>query len=101
MELPFAGLHQLFAPLLELLPNLPAPQADALGTVFGFREGSPPERLLVGLAALSLLCVAAERKPLAPAVSATVSLASTERVNNTMRAMRHPDFRWTIGPRRA
>jgi hypothetical protein len=64
MELPFAGLHQLFAPLLDLLPNLPGPQRDALGTVFGFREGSPPERLLVGLAALSLLCVAAERKPL-------------------------------------
>src|SRR6516164_9857944 len=64
MELPFAGLHQLFAPLLDLLPNLPGPQRDALGTVFGFREGIPPERLLVGLAALSLLCVAAERKPL-------------------------------------
>ena len=26
MELPFAGLHQLFAPLLDLLPSLPAPQ---------------------------------------------------------------------------
>jgi hypothetical protein len=64
MELPFAGLHQLLAPLLDLLPNLPGPQRDALGTVFGLREGSPPERLVVGLAALSLLCVAAERKPL-------------------------------------
>jgi DNA-binding CsgD family transcriptional regulator len=64
MELPFAGLHQLFAPMLDLLPNLPAPQRDALGTVFGVREGTPPARLVVGLAALSLLCVAAERKPL-------------------------------------
>jgi DNA-binding CsgD family transcriptional regulator len=64
MELPFAGLHQLSASLLDLLPNLPGPQRDALGTVFGLREGSAPDRLLVGLAALSLLCGAAERKPL-------------------------------------
>jgi hypothetical protein len=64
MELAFAGLHQLCVPLLDLLPAVPGPQRDALGTVFGLREGSPPDRLLVGLAALSLLCEAAERAPL-------------------------------------
>jgi DNA-binding CsgD family transcriptional regulator/tetratricopeptide (TPR) repeat protein len=64
MELPFGGLHQLCAPLLDLLPTLPGPQRDALDTVFGFREGGSPDRLLVGLAALSLLCQAAEHKPL-------------------------------------
>jgi hypothetical protein len=63
MELPFGGLHQLCAPLLNLLPDLPAPQRDALRTVFGFKEGSPPDRLLVGLAVLGLFCEAAERKP--------------------------------------
>jgi ABC-type uncharacterized transport system fused permease/ATPase subunit len=40
MELPFAGLHQLFAPLLDLLPNLPAPQRDALDTVSVFGRGA-------------------------------------------------------------
>jgi DNA-binding CsgD family transcriptional regulator len=64
MELPFGGLHQLCDPLLDLLPKLPEPQQDALGTVFGSRQGNPPDRLLVGLAALSLLCEAAEGKPL-------------------------------------
>jgi DNA-binding CsgD family transcriptional regulator len=64
MELPFGGLHQLCAPLLDLLPHLPGPQRDALGTVFGSREGDPPDRLLIGLGLLGLLCEAGERKPL-------------------------------------
>jgi DNA-binding CsgD family transcriptional regulator len=64
MELPFGGLQQLYAPLADLLVKLPEPQQDALGTVFGFQRGRPPDRLLVGLAALSLLSEAAERKPL-------------------------------------
>jgi DNA-binding CsgD family transcriptional regulator len=64
MELAFAGLHQLCGPLLDLLPKLPGPQQDALSTVFGVREGNPPDRLLVGLAALSLLCEAAAQRPL-------------------------------------
>src|SRR4051794_23188683 len=32
MELAFAALHQLCAPLLSLLPKLPAPQSEALAT---------------------------------------------------------------------
>src|SRR6185312_12025325 len=34
MELAFAGLHQLLAPLLDGLEHLPAPQADGLRTAF-------------------------------------------------------------------
>ena len=55
MELAFAGLHQLCAPLLEGLDSLPQPQAGALGTAFGLRGGPPPDRFLVGLAVLTLL----------------------------------------------
>src|SRR4051794_11966399 len=55
MELPFAGLHQLCAPLLDRLDRLPPPQRDALGTAVGLTGGAPPERFLVGLAVLSLL----------------------------------------------
>src|SRR3954468_24026024 len=52
MELPFAGLHALCAPLLGGLARLPSPQRDALSTAFGLSAGPPPERFLVGLAVL-------------------------------------------------
>ena len=64
MELAFAALHQLCAPLLDRLDDLPAPQRDALETVFGIRTGAPPDRFLVGLAVLSLLSDASEERPL-------------------------------------
>jgi DNA-binding CsgD family transcriptional regulator len=64
MELAFAGLHQLCAPLLSRLDRLPAPQRDALGTAFGLRSGDPPDRFLVGLAVLTLLSESAAQQPL-------------------------------------
>jgi DNA-binding CsgD family transcriptional regulator len=64
MELAYAGLHQLCAPMLDRLGRLPAPQADALGTAFGLSAGEPPDRFLVGLAVLSLLADVAEEEPL-------------------------------------
>jgi hypothetical protein len=39
MELAFAILHQLCAPVLDRLPRLPAPQRQALEIVFGLSEG--------------------------------------------------------------
>ncbi|AVH54714.1 MULTISPECIES: helix-turn-helix transcriptional regulator [Streptomyces] len=65
MELPFASLHQLCAPMLGRLHELPGPQRDALSVAFGLREGKAPNRFLVGLAALGLLATAAEAQPLA------------------------------------
>jgi DNA-binding CsgD family transcriptional regulator len=64
MELPFAGLHQLCAPLLNGLDRLPPPQRDALGTAAGLSAGARPDRFLVGLAVLSLVSDAAEQQPL-------------------------------------
>jgi AAA ATPase domain len=64
MELAFAGLHQLCAPLLGHLERLPQPQRDALSVAFGLSSGSPPDRFLVGLATLSLLADAAAHEPL-------------------------------------
>src|SRR5690349_18290235 len=64
MELAFAGLHALCAPLLGGLGHLPAPQRGALNTAFGISGGPPPDRFLVGLAVLSLLADAAEEQPL-------------------------------------
>jgi hypothetical protein len=64
MELAFAALHQLCAPLLGELEALRAPERDALGITFGLREGPVPDRFLVGPAVLSVLAVAAEQRPL-------------------------------------
>ncbi|MCH6166269.1 helix-turn-helix transcriptional regulator [Pseudonocardia alaniniphila] len=64
MELPFAGLHQLCAPMLGSLQRLPAPQRDALATAFGLSAGPAPDRFLVGLAVLGLLAEVAEQRPL-------------------------------------
>src|SRR6516225_5017875 len=64
MELAFAGLHALCAPMLGGLGQLPVPQRDALNTAFGMSAGLPPDRFLVGLAVLSLLTDAAEEQPL-------------------------------------
>jgi DNA-binding CsgD family transcriptional regulator len=64
MELAFAGLHQLCAPMLDRLDDLPRPQRDALATAFGLSSGDAPDRFFVGLAVLSLLSDVAESQPL-------------------------------------
>ena len=64
MELAFAALHQLCAPMLGELDRLPGPQRTALGVAFGLRDGDAPDRFLVGLAVLSLLSAVAEQQPL-------------------------------------
>src|SRR5689334_11888364 len=64
MELAFAGLHQLCAPMLGHLERLPAPQRDALRVAFGLQDGGAPDQFLVALAALSLLAEVAEAAPL-------------------------------------
>ncbi len=63
MELAFAALQQLCAPLVDRLDRLPGPQQDALGVAFGLRAGDAPDRFLVGLAVLSLLAEATAERP--------------------------------------
>jgi len=64
MELAFAALHQLCAPMLDRVVGLPAPQRDALATTFGLSAGAVPDRFFVGLAVLGLLSEAAAERPL-------------------------------------
>ncbi|HLN67274.1 MAG TPA: ATP-binding protein, partial [Streptosporangiaceae bacterium] len=64
MELAFAALQQLCAPMLDKLGGLPDPQRAALGVAFGLITGAAPDRFLVGLAVLSLLSEVAEQQPL-------------------------------------
>lgn len=63
MELAYAGLHQLCAPLFGHLDGLPEPQRHALDVAFGRGAGPAPDRFLVGLAVLSLFAAAAEVAP--------------------------------------
>jgi DNA-binding CsgD family transcriptional regulator len=64
MELAFAGLHQLLAPVLDRLEGLPGPQREALRTAFGLSSGPAPDRFLVGLAVLGLVSEVAGQRPL-------------------------------------
>jgi predicted ATPase len=64
MELAFAALQQLCAPMLDRLGRLPGPQHAALATAFGLSSGTPPDRLFIGLAVLSLLSDMAQEQPL-------------------------------------
>ena len=64
MELAFAGLQQLCAPLIDHLDQLPEPQREALNVAFGRTGGPTPDRFLVGLAVLSLMAAASADQPL-------------------------------------
>ncbi|WP_041832745.1 LuxR family transcriptional regulator [Actinoplanes sp. N902-109] len=62
--LPFAALGDLLRPLLARLPELPGPQADALGAALTLRRPqSPPEPYALCMATLTLLTAEAERRP--------------------------------------
>src|SRR6202000_1452752 len=64
MELPFAGLSQLCAPMLGRLGSLAEPQRRGLSVAFGLASGERPDPFLVGLAALSLMPEAAQERPM-------------------------------------
>jgi DNA-binding CsgD family transcriptional regulator len=64
MELAFAALYQLCAPIHDFVDRLPAPQREALEITFGVSAGAAPDRFLVALATLSLFSEAAQERPL-------------------------------------
>jgi DNA-binding CsgD family transcriptional regulator len=63
MELPYAALQQLCRPLAGYNAELTKLHRDVLDQVFGLAEGAPPERFLVGIAALHLVAAAAQKQP--------------------------------------
>jgi len=63
-HLPFAALHQVLRPVLDLVEQLPPPQAGALRGALGLTAGGGNDRFLISLAVLSLLAEAAEQEPL-------------------------------------
>ncbi|MFE6715112.1 AAA family ATPase [Streptomyces sp. NPDC057695] len=63
MELPFAALHQLLAPVTGRLAGLPAPHRTALRIAFGLDTGAA-DPFLVGVGSLGLLTETAAERPL-------------------------------------
>ncbi len=61
--IPFAGLHRLLRGALPHAASVPAPQRTALHTAIGLRDGPRPDRLLIGLAALTIVTEAAAERP--------------------------------------
>src|SRR6188472_4435809 len=64
LELPFAGIYQLCAPLLDRRDTLPKPQQDALNVALGLSSGDVPSPFLIGLAVLGVLAAVSEAQPL-------------------------------------
>jgi DNA-binding CsgD family transcriptional regulator len=103
IPLAFGGLHQLLSPLLDLLPELPQEQAEALRSALGLSP-APAADLRVRIAALSLLRRAAADTPLLLVVddlqwldpaSAGVVLFAARRLDGLpigfLAALREPD----------
>jgi predicted ATPase len=65
MELSYAGLHQLCAPMMAHDATLPEPPLHALRVALGLSSGHAPDRFLVALAALGLLAEVVAEEPLA------------------------------------
>ena len=61
-ELPYAGLSQLLAPVLDLLPSLTAPQADALQGALALAPPSGSDVFAVYAGTVGLLAAAAARQ---------------------------------------
>ena len=55
LQLDYAALHRIVLPFMERIPQLPAPQRDAIEAAFGLSTTARPDQFLVGLATLTLL----------------------------------------------
>ena len=64
MEIPWAAVHQLCAPVIDRLDGLPTPQRDAVSGAFGLSDAPAADAFLVGLGVLGLLSQAAQERPL-------------------------------------
>ena len=64
VELPFAGLQQLFGSRLDALERLPDAHREAVEVAFALRSGPPPARFLIGMAVLGLVAELADERPL-------------------------------------
>ncbi|MGW1995035.1 AAA family ATPase [Embleya sp. NPDC001921] len=67
-QMAWAGLHQLFAPVLGHFDRIEPFHRDTLLRVMGFQDGPTPDRLAVSIASLSVMAAVAEDGPVLIAV---------------------------------
>ncbi|MFC7640564.1 ATP-binding protein [Streptosporangium lutulentum] len=67
-QMAFAGLYQLFAPVLDHLDRVEPFHRDVLRRVLGFQPGPIPDRLAISVASLAVLASVAEDGPVLIAV---------------------------------
>ncbi|MGJ6969423.1 AAA family ATPase [Streptosporangium sp. G11] len=62
-QLAFAGLHQVFAPVMDYLNQVEPFHRDTLRRGLGMRDGPTPDRLAISVAALAVLAAVAKDGP--------------------------------------
>ncbi|ROO85859.1 regulatory LuxR family protein [Actinocorallia herbida] len=67
-QLAFAGLHQLFAPIMEYVDRIEPFHQDVLRRVLGLADGPAPDRLAISVASLAAVAAMAEDGPVLIAV---------------------------------
>jgi len=67
-ELAFAAVHELVAPIVDLIDRLPDPQARAIKAALALEDTETPDRFSTYAATLGLLAAAASEQPLFCAV---------------------------------
>lgn len=70
-DLPFAGLHQLLGPLIDLVATLPDPQRQAIEAALALGSSAPSDRFAVAAGVHGLITSAAERQPVVALVDDT------------------------------
>jgi DNA-binding CsgD family transcriptional regulator len=70
-DLPFAGLHQLLWPLIDLVEALPEPQRHAIEAALALGSSTPSDRFAVAAGVHSLITSAAETRPVVAMVDDT------------------------------
>jgi len=90
-ELAFAAVHELVAPVVDLIGGLPDPQARAIKAALALEDTENPDRFSAFAATLGLLAAAASERPLLCAVDDThwLDQASAEAFAFTARRIEH------------
>src|SRR5436190_3365051 len=90
-ELPFAGLHELVRPIVDLIDELPGPQTEAMKAALALAPSATVDRFAVFAATLGLLAAAAAQQPLLCLVDDAhwLDAASAEAVAFAARRVEH------------
>jgi DNA-binding CsgD family transcriptional regulator len=90
-DVPFAALHQLLAPVLDLIDALPEPQARAMKAALALARAESADRLAAYAATLGVLVAAAAKQPVLSVVDDAhwLDQASADALVFTARRIEH------------